>query len=186
MYAAPFIEGKGFFLRELRKTDLDGSWYSWFNDSEVTKWQNKKIFPNSRERQSEYFVYLQSSKADVVLAMVDEATQTHFGNVGLHNIDWVHRSAELGIVIGDKNYWGRKFGKQAWALITNYAFRSLNLNRVYAHIMVENIASQRCAEAAGFQRQGRISEMFYKSGSYHDVYYYAILARDLGEALRQP
>ena len=97
----PFLEGDGINLRELRETDLEGSWYKWFNDSVVTKYQNKKIFPNTRENQKKYYSYLQSSNADVVMAIVDEETNKHLGNVGLHKIDWVHRYAELGIVIGE-------------------------------------------------------------------------------------
>ena len=121
-----FLEGDGINLRELRETDLEGSWYKWFNDSVVTKYQNKKIFPNTRENQKKYYSYLQSSNADVVMAIVDEETNKHLGNVGLHKIDWVHRSAELGIVIGEKEFYGKKYGKQAWKLITEYGFNILN------------------------------------------------------------
>ena len=51
----PFLEGRGFYLRELRETDLTGNWYKWFNDSKVTIFQNKKIFPNTKDHQRKYF-----------------------------------------------------------------------------------------------------------------------------------
>jgi len=171
----PFLEGDGINLRELRETDLEGSWYKWFNDSVVTKYQNKKIFPNTRENQKKYYSYLQSSNADVVMAIVDEETNKHLGNVGLHKIDWVHRSAELGIVIGEKEFYGKKYGKQAWKLITEYGFNILNLHRIYALIMEENIASIKCAEAAGFVCEGKIRDYFYKNGVYKKVLYYNII-----------
>lgn len=173
-----FINAEQFFLRELQEKDLDGNWYRWFNDAQVTEYQNKKIFPNSLEKQSDYFKYLQTSKEDVVLAMVDKKTNRHVGNVGLHYIDWVHRSAQLGIVIGEKEFWGRKYGEEAWRLITEYAFRVLNLHRVYALVMQGNVASQRCAEKAGFKAEGKIRQVFYKDGEYQDVIYYNTLCND--------
>jgi RimJ/RimL family protein N-acetyltransferase len=168
----PFIEGKGMYLREIRVSDLDGGWYSWFNDSEVTRLQNKKIFPNSRERQRDYYESLKRSDTDVVLAIIDAETVSHIGNVGLHHIDWIHRSAELGIVIGNKKYWGRGFGAQAWKMISVYGFDTLNLHRIYAIVMVDNTPSCRCAEAAGFEKEGEIRDYLFKNGTYYDAFYY--------------
>src|SRR5262249_27715366 len=52
------------------------------------------------------------------------------GMVGLFNIKWANRTTNLGIVIGDPNYWGKGYGTDALALIVAYAFRELNLYRV--------------------------------------------------------
>ena len=104
----PFVTGDGIYLRELRESDREGNWYKWFNDSEVTKYQNKKIFPNSKEKEEKYFSYLIDSNSDVVMAIIDSKSNSHLGNVGLHKIDWIHRSAELGIVIGEKVFYGKK------------------------------------------------------------------------------
>tara|TARA_X000000950_G_scaffold229307_1_gene277120 strand:- start:23512 stop:24051 length:540 start_codon:yes stop_codon:yes gene_type:complete len=173
-----FLQGKGFYFRELQQNDLNGNWYSWFNDQQVTEFQNKKIFPNSYEKQKEYYDYLIDSKMDVVFAIVDESSNLHIGNVGLHKIDWVHRSAELGIVIGEKEFHGRKIGSQAWSMITHYGFKTLNLHRIYALVMEGNITSRKCAEGSGFKLEGTISDYFYKNGEYQNVCYYNITTKD--------
>ncbi len=171
----PFIQGTDIYLRELRECDLEGPWHGWFNDSETTRFQNKKVFPNTREKQRAYYDSLKASSSDVVLAIVESATGKHVGNVGLHHIDWIHSSAELGIVIGDKSARGKGYGRQCWKLITDYGFETLNLHRVYATILSENVASRKCAEAAGFKKEGEISEAFYKNGKYHNAAYYNAL-----------
>jgi RimJ/RimL family protein N-acetyltransferase len=171
----PFFEGNGFYLRELRESDLEGNWYNWFNDSRVTMYQNKKIFPNTRGNQRDYFEKLKSSNSDIVFAIIEKETNEHIGNVGLHHIDWVHSSAELGIVIGETEFYGKKIGKQAWKLITEYGFSTLNLHRIYALIMTNNIVSIKCAEAAGFICEGKIRDYFYKNGVYEKVCYYNII-----------
>ena len=170
-----FLKGKGFYFRELREDDLNGNWYNWFNDSEITKFQNKKIFPNSYEKQKKYYEYLLKSSTDVVFAIIDDSSDIHIGNVGLHHIDWVHRSAELGIVLGEKDFHGKKIGKGAWDMITKYGFDVLNLHRVYAIIMEENHSSRKCAEAAGFKLEGKISDYFFKNGTYQNICYYNVV-----------
>lgn len=151
MKDVPFMKGDKIYLRELRISDLTGPWYTWLNDSDVTTFQNKGITPNSIEKQTNYYESLINNSNEVVLAIIEEETQKHVGCVGLHRIDWVHRSAELGIVIGDKGVWGKKYGKQAWQLISEYGFNVLNLHRIFAVIVEGNIASQKSAEAAGFK-----------------------------------
>ena len=135
----------------------------------------KKIFPNTRGKQRDYFEKLKSSNSDILLAIIDKKTNKHIGNVGLHHIDWVHSSAELGIVIGETEYYGKKIGKQAWKLITQYGFNSLNLHRIYAIIMEKNVASIKCAEAAGFKCAGKIKDYFFKNGIYENIFYYNIV-----------
>lgn len=174
----PCLQGDGIYLRELRESDLEGNWYAWFNDAEVTVYQNKNIFPNTREKQRFYYDYLATSKSDVVFAVVDQSTNQHIGNVGLHHIDWVHRSAELGVVLGERAFWGKGYGKQSWSLITQYGFETLNLHRIYAVVMKGNVSSQKCAEAAGFKREGLIREVFFKNGRYLDIIYYNLLKKE--------
>ena len=173
-----FIKGDQIFLRELQENDLNGDWYKWFNDKEVTVFQNKGIFPNTREKQRRYYEFLTENQNEIVFAIIEEITDKHIGNVGLHRIDWVHRSAELGIVIGDKTVWGKKYGKQAWQLITDYGMHTLNLHRIYAQIMEGNIASCKSAEAAGFKQEGHIRDAFYKNGKYVNLFYYNKINED--------
>ncbi len=171
----PFIKGDKIYLRELRTTDLAGPWFTWLNDSDVTTFQNKGIIPNSIEKQTKYYESLINNANEVVLAIVEEETGKHIGCVGLHKIDWIHRSAELGIVIGDRDVWGKKFGKQAWQLISDYGFTVLNLHRIFAVIVEGNIASQKSAEAAGFIQDGKLRDYLFKNGKYLNAFYYSKL-----------
>jgi RimJ/RimL family protein N-acetyltransferase len=172
MKEIPFIKGNNIYLRELRKSDLNGPWYAWLNDSEVTFFQNKGIFPNSIEKQTQYYESLNNNN-EIVLAIVEETSNKHIGCVGLHKIDWVHRSAELGIVIGDRDVWGKKYGKQSWSLITDYGFNVLNLHRIFAVIIEGNIASQKSAESAGFKLEGKFRDYLFKNGQYLNAFYYS-------------
>ena len=161
-----FIKGNGIFLREPRHSDLDSNWYKWLNDQEVTKFQNKGIFPNTYDKQLEYLKSIQSSNNDVLFSIVEDTSSEHIGCVGLHKIDWISRSAELGIIIGEKKFWGKKFGKESWGLITEYGFKKLNLHRIYAIVIEDNISSKKCAINSGFIQEGIMKDYLFKNGNY--------------------
>lgn len=170
-----FLDGGDIYLRVPNDKDLEDSWYSWFNDQVVTKYQNKGIFPNTIDKQKEYFYSIKDSKTDIIFAIVEKKTGKHIGSVGLHKIDWIHRSAELGIVIGEKKFWGKGYGKMAWNLMTYYGLKILNLHRIYAHIFKDNVASIKCAEASGYEIEGEMRDMFFKHGRYHSVLLFSVL-----------
>lgn len=154
------------YLRGICEEDLDGDWYKWFNNSDVTKYQDKKIYPNTKSRQKKYYDYLQTSTEDVVFAIVLKKTNTHIGNIGLHKINYVHRRAEVGIVIGDLSTRGCGYGKKAVQTITSYAFDVLNLHSLMAIIMEQNKSSLSIFESVGFASQGVLLDYFYKNGTY--------------------
>lgn len=172
-----FVDCGDFFLRAVDRRDLDGSWPEWFNDQTVTRYQNKGYFPCTRDGQAAYLESIRSGNTDVVLAMEEKSTGVHFGNVGLHQIDWLHRTAVIGIVIGLRDYQGRGWGKIAWGCITRYAFVTLGLEKLVAVVLEGNEASRRCAEHSGFLEEGRQRAQFYKNGRRLDAVLFG-LSRD--------
>ena len=172
------FDGEKIYLRIPDEKDLEGNWYGWLNVSDVTKYQNKGIFYNTKNMQKEYFQNMTKSKDDVLFAIIDKETDTHIGCVGLHNIDWVHRSANLGIIIGETYFWGKGYGRKVWNMITEYGLFVLNLHRIYADVMVENVASIKSAKASGFKEEGVIRDKYYKNGKYHNVVMLSVLKDD--------
>ena len=170
-----FIDGGPIYLRPPEEKDLEGNWYRWLNDPATTKYQNKGIFPNTREKQRDYFISTMNSKSDVIFAIAEKKTGRHIGSTGLHKIDWVHRSAELGIVIGENECRGKGYGKLAWNMITYYGFHVLNLHRIYAIVVNENTASIKSAEASGFKIDGTMRDVFFKEGKYYSARLLSVL-----------
>lgn len=170
-----------FYFRVLRASDLAGRWADWFNDPVVTRYQGKGIYPNTQEAQKRYFESLIDSRTDVVLAIVDRQTEVHIGNVGLHHIDPLHRTAVLGIVLGEKSAWGRGIGARSWKAITNYGFKVLNLNKICATVIDGNDASLKCAMASGYVVEGRQAQQMFKDGQYRDLIHVGLLKENWKE-----
>jgi RimJ/RimL family protein N-acetyltransferase len=172
-----FLQGKKVSLRVLREQDID-IWFKWFNNERVTDYMNKGVFPNTKQLQKEYFNKILISKNDIQLAIIVNAGNKLIGTVGIHKIDWVNRNADISIVIGDEKYWGKGLAKEVIALVVRHAFTKINLHKLTAGMIANNIGSRKCFESNGFVHEGIRREHFFHNGRYVDVYMLGLLRYD--------
>ncbi len=104
-----------------------------------------------------------------------EADGQIIGFCGLRDVDQFGRTAELGITIGDKAYWGRGYGREAIGLLLDYAFRMLNLRRVYLRVHARNERAVRAYRACGFVEEGRLRRHVWSNGEYDDLLFMGVL-----------
>ena len=164
----PFFAGSQVYLRPLEKTDLNEQYLAWLNDPEVTRYLETGVFPATRQDLERFFESVTGSRSQVILAIVDKKSDRHIGNVKLGPIDWVHRRAVFGILIGEKKFWGRGIGQEVTHLAVEYAFLRLNLNRVSLGVFAEHKAGVRCYEKIGFRKEGLCRQDLFRNGEYHD------------------
>ena len=72
------------------------------------------------------------------------------GNCMYYDLDTVNRQAELGIVIGDRDYWNNAYGYDAVVTLLDFMFNERNLKRVYLHTLEWNHRAQRSFGKCGF------------------------------------
>lgn len=100
--------------------------------------------------------------------IVEDAAHERVGLVELVEIDQLHRRAEFLIMISPDQQ-GRGYARAATRLAINYAFRMLNLYKLYLLVDIDNARAIRIYEDAGFRREGVLLEEFFADGRYHDV-----------------
>lgn len=100
------------------------------------------------------------------------------GNCGFHSLNWRVRKAELGIVIGDKSQWDKGYGTEAVRVLVDWAFGTLNLNRVELAVYARNARAQRAYTKAGLVVEGTLRQASYYNGRYDDVIQMAVLRQD--------
>ena len=172
----PRIEGSLIDLRELRHEDIPVI-HSWVNDPLVMRYLSWGVFPQTR-RETERYCEAQMSGADplnraFVIALREG--DACIGTTGCHNIEWRSRSAELGIVIGKREYLGKGYGTEAVRLLLRFSFTELNLHRVFLKVFDFNERAIRCYSKCGFVEEGRLRDAFYRDGDYHDILVMGIL-----------
>jgi len=168
------IKGKLVNLRAVEKKDLEEI-MKWVNDREITKYLAAFLYPVSR-LEEEKFLEKAMSHDDTEKNLVIETKEgIYIGQIGLHKIDWRNRNAELGIVIGNKEYWGKGYGTDAIEILLNHTFNQMNLFKVYLRVFEYNKRGIRCYEKCGFKEEGRLRKNHFYNGEYYDVILMGIL-----------
>lgn len=148
----------------------------WLNDPDVTRYLGMYL-PVSRLSEKAFFERTARTDDSIIWAVHDE-NDRHIGGTGLHNINWRSRSAVSGIVIGDKSVWGRGYGTEVMLVRTRWAFEELGLHRIESECFIENDASAKCLERAGYSRIGIARQKRWRNGVWHDCIQWEILDED--------
>lgn len=110
---------------------------------------------------------------------------THIGNIGLHNTDQVNRRATLGIMIGQKDLWGKGHGSDAIRTALRYAFKDLGLHKVSLKVFRNNTRAVSSYEKCGFKKEGVEREQVFKDGKFHDLLVMSILDREFKDLMKK-
>lgn len=161
------IKGKKIDLCLLDKKKHLNNCLEWLNDAQINRLLLAGIFPIYLHNEEEWFNNL-GSKENVVMAIMTKEGK-HIGNVGLHKIDYISGTAEMGILIGDIKEWGKGIATEAEKLMMEYGFKSLNLQKIYATIFGDNIASLKAAKKNNAIIEGTFKKHLYKNGKYHNI-----------------
>ena len=179
----PFLIGTKIYLRPLEREDAP-LFIPWVNDAEVTRTLEALYRPINLQTEVEFIERLYKSEHDVVFGIAVRETDALIGVTGLHQMDFKNRRVVFGIFIGEKSAWGKGYGTEATALITGYAFATLNMNRVGLEVYEDNERGIKAYERVGFKREGILRQMMYREGRYWNVIIMSIL-REEWEALKQ-
>lgn len=105
------------------------------------------------------------------------------GWVGFDEMDWPHRSASLGMGIGDPDSRRKGYGEEALRLLLGYGFRELNLHRVELTVFEYNKPAIGLYEKVGFRHEGTSRERLRRDGQWYDMHFYAMLEGEWTEML---
>jgi RimJ/RimL family protein N-acetyltransferase len=102
------------------------------------------------------------------LAVTDPTKRPFLGQVMLHTVAWRHRRAEIG-------YWlvpaarGRGAGRAAVSLLVDWAFATLELERIEITTTADNTAARALAQSLGFAEEGILRERNHERGRRVDI-----------------
>lgn len=151
---AGHLEGKRMLLREVVPADADGPYLRWMNDPQITRYLESRFRAYSAG-DLRLYVQAQLEHPDTLfLALVLRDGARHIGNVKLGPIDRHHRRADIGILVGERDCWGRGYATEAIELLAFYALGILELNKLTAGAYASNVGSIRAFEKAGFRVEG--------------------------------
>ena len=169
------IKGKNILLRKLSIEDASEEYLSWLNDYETVKYTESRHVVHTMESLKDFITVHANNDNNYCFAIIDIQTGKHIGNIKIGNIHHRYKYADIGFIIGDKNYWGKGIGTEAIQLCTEFAFKQLHLHRLYAGIYDLNIGSIKALEKVGFLLEGCEKEKCLFEGKRIDCYIYGIV-----------
>jgi len=143
-------------LRDKRLSDARND-YRWQTDSELIQLDAAPLLTISFPK---YLLDYTSALCHSTSARHPFAIETldgdHIGNCVYYNINETKSEAELGIMIGNCDYWDKGYGTDAVATLVNHVFLQTNLKRLYLKTLDWNRRAQKCFEKCGFTPCGHL------------------------------
>jgi RimJ/RimL family protein N-acetyltransferase len=137
-------------LREKKLSDVRND-YAWQSDPELARLDAAPVLSAS------FPVYLldytegvHKSGSNRYPLAVDTFDGNHIGNCTCYDIDEDKGEAQLGIMIGDRDYWDKGYGTDAVNTMVNHIFLNTGLQRIYLKTLDWNLRAQRCFRNCGF------------------------------------
>jgi len=176
MYFRKMI-GKKCYLSPIDVNDFE-KFAEWLNDLEVT--QNLSIYPVMINLKNEKEI-LEKLSNEHNYSIIDISTNELIGNCGFIDIDHINQTGEIGIFIGNKNYWNKGYGTEAMSLLIDFGFKALNLHNIMLKVYDYNKNAIKCYEKTGFREIGIRREAIHVNLKKHNIVYMDILANEFYE-----
>ena len=172
---------KDFFLTPMLRKDIEDDQYrSWFTNQDVTKFNSHGLFPKSEKDLMAFADNLGINNLVLKICYGDVCSDgvNWIGNASLQSFNFINRSAELAIVIGEKTDWRRGIGTSVCNILLYHAFMKIGFNRVWTGTSSLNIGMQRVCEKIGMKHEGISRAGMYLLGEYSDIFHYGILRKE--------
>ena len=175
------ITTKRLTLRFLNEADVPAL-YDMFSNPEVMRYWSWPLWTDRAQAQAMLVSTQEGYLTGSALQLGIERNDDHklVGLCNLHYFDIPSRRAEIGYVL-DRPYWGSGYMHEALQALLQYAFETLNLNRLEADIDPRNRASARTLERLGFQKEGHLRERWIVNDEISDTWIYGLLRREWQE-----
>lgn len=111
-------------------------------------------------------------------AVYERATNRPIGHVNLRDVNTIHRTAEIGVLIGARDCRGKGYGTEVVRLLLDFAFNGLNLHNVWLDTLSINPSAVASYRRAGFREIGRRREAYRVGRQTYDIILMDCLATD--------
>ncbi len=164
---------------ELLRPDLMSEHYPrWLNDPDVNRFLESRWKVHTRDELVQYVVKTNDGTTNFLFGIFDKDSKRHIGNIKIGDINQFHRHGDVGLLIGEKEFWKQGIGSAAIALAVSFAFMHLNLNKVTAGMYAANTASWKAFLKNGFREIGRLRKHVFFEGQYIDGIKMELLRED--------
>ena len=143
-------------------------YYRWRNDMEVMRFGDRQP-PSTLEKEQGYYERAVKTNNASDFAIYEKSGLRPIGFAGLYDISNSDRHAEFGIMIGEKDHWGKGYGTEVTKLMLDYGFTCLGLHNIFLWVNDANERGIRAYHRAGFRVAGRLRQAKWRGGRAYDL-----------------
>ena len=169
--------GTDIYLRKLVESDVSERYVGWLNDPETTRYMECRFSTWTIELLGAY-VRQRQNPNEYFFAICLKGDNRHIGSAKLGPISVNHLTSDIGLLIGDKSCWGKGIGTEVIRLVTEFAFREIQLRKLIAGAYLDNIASIKAFEKCGYSREGYLKGHLFSDGKMVDALLFGYTASD--------
>lgn len=176
------LTGKLVVLRAIERDDL----------KLIHKWQNDEEIMRLARSQPDHSISMEALTAELEkdlkgeetgirrFAIQEKSSSRLIGWGSLTISRWAKRytTADLGLLIGEKEFWRKGYGTEVVSLLLKEAFEQLNLHRLGWWTYAENKGSISLAKKMGFKEEARLRETVFFDNQYHDTVVLGLLKNE--------
>jgi RimJ/RimL family protein N-acetyltransferase len=165
---------KTYGLRPLTHDDVSDKYLSWLQDKEVTEFLEIRYHKFELDDLYDYIDSFVDNPNKYLFGVFDTENDNHIGNATLYNIKYPGKTFDLGLLIGEKDYWGKNPGLYTVLMLMKYAFEVLNLRKFVGGCYSEAIKSRFILKRILCEQEARIRQMFLYNDQFVDQIIYTL------------
>lgn len=154
-------------LRPILRSDLE-KLNKWKNDEEIFMFLGGGFNPQSIDQQAlwiDKIINIDDKNKRFIIEVDSEA----IGLIGLYNIHNIYQNCEIGMYIGEKDFQGKGYAKDAYNLIEKYAFEYLNMRKIKLFVVDDNSKALKFWRKLGYKIVGTLEKERYIKGQFRDL-----------------
>ena len=174
----PRLETERFLLRPIEASDAKEVFH-YFSQDEVTKYYDLNTFKDIKEAKVliENWQKKYHKKEGFRWGIATKKENKIIGSCGYHNWEKEHFKAEIGFEVTPE-FWRKGVMTEVLQSILRYGFEAMELNRIEALYDIENLASKKTLEKAGFVYEGVLRQSAFEKGHFCDAAICSLLKKE--------
>ncbi len=158
------LTGAAYRLTPFTETEVEDRYLGWLNDPQVNQFLEVRFVSQTRDS-ALAFVRSFAGPAEKYMWAIRPNGQDHaVGTTTLYDINRNHGSAEIGLLVGDREHWGSGCSSEVLALVMRYAFDTIGLRRLAGGSYARNWGMNFTYRRLGFTREGVMRQAYCLDG----------------------
>lgn len=162
------LVGENVYLRPIIKEDI-AVLNLWKNDENTYKYLGGGFMPISIDHQAKWMETLIDTTGSDKRYIICDKQNEPLGMIGLYSINWINRTSEVGMFIGNIGNRGKGYGKESYLLLEKFAKEYLNLRKLKWYAVSENSIPINMVIKLGYIKVGELVDERFIKGEYKNV-----------------